>query len=134
MGLKEGISKLSNHSETSDEHWAPELRTHYFKVNKEKGMQAVETYFNRSDAFEVASISEEHGEISANYKKGRKAFIVATVIMVRPFRTAIDLSVTTESVIPMDFGFSHNLIPKLYDQLKKELPYIETSTTNRTNS
>lgn len=135
MGFKEVMSKyFNNHSETSDEHWAPELRTHYFKVNKEKGMQAVEGYFNRSDSFTVDSVSQEHGEISVNYKSGRKAFIVATVIMVRPFRTAVDFSVTTESAIPMDFGFSHNLIPKLYDELKKELPYIETSKGNKTSN
>lgn len=135
MGFKEVMSKyFNNHSETRDEHWDPELRTHYFKVNKDKALQAVEEHFSRSDSYTVSSVSQEHGEISVNYKSGRKAFIVATVIMVRPFRTAIDFSVTTESVLPMDFGFSHNLIPKLYDQLKKELPYIEGSANNRINS
>lgn len=128
MGLKEGFNKyFNNHAETSENHWDSALQTHYFKTTKDKGMQAVEDYFNRSDKFEVSSISREHGEISVNYKGGRKAFIIATIIMVRPFRTAVDFSVTTESAIPFDFGYSHKLIPDLYNQLKKELPYIENS-------
>lgn len=136
MGFKEVMSKyFNNHSESRDEHWDPKLRTHYFKVNKDKALQAVETHFNRAEHYNVASISLEHGEISVNYKKaGRKAFIVATVIMVRPFRTAIDFSVTTESAIPMDFGFSHNMVPQLYEQIKKELPYIENAAANQRNN
>lgn len=125
MSLRNTLSKyFNNHSESREEHWDQSLQTHYYKTTKEKGMQMLENLFNSSQSYEINSISKEHGEISVNVKKGRKAFIVATVIMVRPYQTAIDFSVTTESVLPFDFGYSFKLIQKLYEQTDKELPII----------
>jgi hypothetical protein len=50
---------------------------------------------------------------------------VITVISVRPFETAIDFSVTTDTkVLPFDFGFSRRVIIDLYSQIDKRLPYI----------
>ncbi|WP_326480889.1 hypothetical protein [Virgibacillus halodenitrificans] len=69
-------------------------------------------------------MSKEHGEISLQVKKGRNAFIVATVIMVRPYYTAIDFSVTTESLLPIDFGYSSKIIYSLYNDINKELTLI----------
>ncbi|WP_077621283.1 cytosolic protein [Sediminibacillus massiliensis] len=131
MNFRQFFSKFfNNHSETSENHWDQNLQTHYFKTTKDKGFQVIEDYFNKSSNCEIVALSKEHGEISVNFSKGRKAFVVATVIMVRPYRTAVDFSVTTESVIPFDLGYSHNLIPKLYDELKKELTYIEDPKRN----
>ncbi|MBM7571956.1 cytosolic protein [Aquibacillus albus] len=128
MSIQQTFNKyFNNHSETTEKHWDPQLKTRYFKTTKEKGFKAVEEMFRRSSTFEIVAASEERGEISANYSRGRKAFVIATVIMVRPYRTAIDLSVTTESVIPFDLGYSHKLIPKFYDELKKDLTPIDTS-------
>ncbi|MDC3415735.1 cytosolic protein [Aquibacillus salsiterrae] len=126
MSIQQTFNKyFNNHSETSDKHWDPKLKTHYFKTTKDKGFKAVEDYFRNSASFEVVAVSEERGEISANYKKGKKAFVIVTIIMVRPFRTAVDFSVTTESAIPFDLGYSHKLIPKFYEELKKELPLVD---------
>lgn len=125
MSLRNTLSKyFNNHSESREEHWDPSLQTHYYKTTKDKGMQMLENLFRNSPSYEINSISKEHGEISVNVKKGKKAFIVATVIMVRPYQTAIDFSVTTESVMPIDFGYSFKLIQKLYEQTDKELPII----------
>ncbi|WP_226036457.1 cytosolic protein [Aquibacillus saliphilus] len=126
MSFRQTFTKFfNNHSETSDKHWDSNLKTHYFKTTKDKGFNAVEHFFNQSSKFEVIAKSDTHGEISANYKSGgKKAFVIATVIMVKPFRTAVDFSVTTESIIPFDLGYSHNLIPKFYNDLKKDLTHI----------
>ncbi|WP_138415375.1 cytosolic protein [Aquibacillus sediminis] len=128
MSIKHTFNKYFNtHSESSENHWDPNLQTRYFKTTKEKGFKTIEQLFKNSSSYKIVATSEEHGEISVTTKKGRKAFIVATVIMVRPFRTAVDFSVTTESMFPIDLGYSHNLIPKLYEQLKKDLTLIETN-------
>lgn len=128
MSLRQSFDKFfNNHSETREKHWDPKLQTHYFKTTKDKAFKTVEDFFRSSSSYEIVAVSEEHGEISANFKGGKKAFIIATVIMVKPFRTAIDFSVTTESVVPFDLGYSHKLIPKLYEKLKKELVFIESS-------
>ncbi|WP_339316910.1 cytosolic protein [Oceanobacillus sp. FSL W7-1304] len=116
---------FSNHAETAEAHFDPALRTHYYKTTKEKALAILENYFSNHGTYEVNAISQEHGEISVNRTKGKKVFIVATVIMVRPFHTAIDFSVTTESIMPFDLGYSTKVIAQLYEKVNTELPLID---------
>ncbi len=117
--MKRFISKyFSNHTETSETHKDPELVTHYYKAKRDEVFQAVEALFPSPS--EKVALSKERGEISINYKGKRKAFVVATIIMVRPFETAVDFSVTTDSGGPIDFGFSHNLIVDAYEKLNRQ--------------
>ncbi|MUK86888.1 cytosolic protein [Ornithinibacillus sp. L9] len=126
MAIRHKVSKyLNNHAETSESHWDPALQTKYYKTTKDKALASLENYFNNASKYKLNSLSHEHGEISVHVKKGKKAFIVITVIMVRPYQTAIDFSVTTESMLPIDFGYSSKLIVELYGQINKELPLID---------
>ncbi|RFA34990.1 cytosolic protein [Virgibacillus dokdonensis] len=125
MGFRNTISKyFSNHAETQDNHWDDSLQTHYYKTTKDKAMQALENLFQQSSKYRIHAMSKEHGELSIHVKKGKKAFIIATVIMVRPYQTAIDFSVTTESQLPIDFGYSTKVIQQLYREINKALPFI----------
>ncbi|WP_188453442.1 cytosolic protein [Virgibacillus oceani] len=129
MSLRQKAAKyFNNHAETSENHWDPTLTTRYYKTTKDKGLNTLEQFFKGSHEYRFNSLSKEHGEISVNVEKGKKAFIVATVIMVRPYQTAVDFSVTTESLLPFDFAYSTRLIQKLYTELNKELTLIETKT------
>ncbi|WP_453994512.1 cytosolic protein [Bacillus nitroreducens] len=122
MGLK---TFFTNHTETRDEHTDELLRSHYYKTTNKKAIEAVKKVINNMDGYHINSISEERGEMSITIKKGRKAFIVATIISVRPFETAVDFAVTTETVLfPIDFGYSRKVVLKLYEQLDKELPLV----------
>ncbi|WP_339228359.1 cytosolic protein [Oceanobacillus sp. FSL K6-2867] len=117
---------LSNHAETAETHADPSLQTHYYQTTKDKALAMLDNYFRNHPAYEMNAISKEHGEISVNRIKGKRAFIVATVIMVRPIHTAIDFSVTTESVIPFDLGYSAKLIEQIYEKVNMELPLIDS--------
>ncbi|HLQ70181.1 MAG TPA: cytosolic protein [Bacillota bacterium] len=126
MSFRQKLAKyLNNHAETQDNHIDTTLETRYFKTTKDKAMISLESFFKNGQGYELNAISNEHGEISVLKKKGKKCFIVVTVIMVRPFNTAIDLSVTTESFWPFDFGYSTRLIHQLYNDIQKEIPIIE---------
>ncbi|MDY0405362.1 cytosolic protein [Virgibacillus sp. 179-BFC.A HS] len=116
---------FNNHAESKDQHWNVKLQSRYYKTNKERAMTAIEHMLQKNGDFEINAISNEHGEISVNKTKGKKAFIVATVVMVRPFRTAVDFSVTSESIFPFDFGYSTKLIQTLYTHLDSELPVLD---------
>jgi hypothetical protein len=125
MGFKEAFNKyFNNHSETAEKHWDKKLESKYFKTTKDRGFDTVMAYFKKNPNCEVKASSQERGEITVNYKGKRRAFVVATIIMVKPFRTSVDFSVTTEGGL-FDLGFSHNLITKLYDDLKKEMELID---------
>ncbi|RWZ59810.1 cytosolic protein [Halobacillus fulvus] len=124
--MKAFISKyLSKHSETSESHRDEALITHYYKAKHDDVFRAVEGLFGSKS--NVVATSKERGEITVNYKGKRKAFIVATVIMVRPYRTAVDFSVTTESGGPVDLGFSRNLITQFYKELDGKFTVTDPS-------
>ncbi|MFD1038090.1 cytosolic protein [Virgibacillus byunsanensis] len=126
MSFRQKLTKyLDNHAETRENHQDSSLQTRYYKTTKDKGLKMLENYFRNSPDYKLNAVSSERGEISVITNKGRKAFIVVTVIMVRPFFTAIDFSVTTETVLPIDFGFSTKVIHQLYDQVNKELIQID---------
>ncbi|MBH0230115.1 cytosolic protein [Halobacillus yeomjeoni] len=124
--MKGFISRyFSNHSETNEHHKDEQLVTHYYKAKHDDLFRAVEELFPSPS--EVVATSKERGEITVKYKGKRRAFIVATVIMVRPYRTAVDFSVTTDSGGPVDFGFSRNLIIQFYRKLDSEFSRIDPS-------
>ncbi|WP_164668405.1 cytosolic protein [Virgibacillus doumboii] len=127
MSFRQTIAKyFGNHAETNEKHIDPSLRTHYYKTTKDKGLAMLENLFQYDDRYEIIAFSKEHGELSANIVKGKKAFIVGTVIMVGPYKTAIDFSVTTESAFPFDFGYSTKVIHQLYGKANNELTRIES--------
>lgn len=126
MSFGQKLKKFfGNRAETREDHVDKTLQTRYYKTTKDRALDALENMFKNSQTYEVNSISKDHGEISLLKPKGRKAFIVVTVIMVKPFQTAIDFSVSSESIIPFDFGYSTKLIQELYTLVNKDLTLID---------
>ncbi|WP_416151177.1 DUF1499 domain-containing protein [Salipaludibacillus sp. HK11] len=124
MGFMQSVKKVfSTGTETRDDHHDERFKTHYYKSMKDKAMKDVEEMFRRKNNYTVASVSEEHGEIIIHVKDKKKVFLVATVIMVRPMRTAVDFSASTETILFTDFGHSRRLIVELYKELDKRLPF-----------
>src|SRR5699024_10626600 len=120
MSFKQKLSRIfGKHAETRDHHPDPDLRTKYFSTTKTRALDTLQKMLSESEVYKLNSISEEHGEISLLKRKGKKVFIIMTVIMVRPNKTAIDFSVTMEKTIPVDFGYRVKLIHSLYDQISK---------------
>lgn len=118
-------SLFSNHCETSDQHRDSALKSHYYKVTNKQAIQSIKDFINKQKGFKLTSISEERGEMSVSVTKNRKAFMVITVISVRPFETAVDFSVTTETrLLPMDFGYSKKLVQSMYKELDGMLPLL----------
>lgn len=129
--MKQTLKKIfSTSTETSENHHVESLQTHYYKIMKDKAIKEVEALLKNKEGFEVASISEDHGEIIVNVKKGKKAFMVVTIIMVRPFRTAVDFSVSTETMLFSDFGFSRKVIEVMYKELDSRLQFVGTGIGN----
>ncbi|MCH1627299.1 cytosolic protein [Fredinandcohnia quinoae] len=128
MGFKQTFQMLTtSHSETSDNHWDELLKSHYYKSTNKKTIDAVKSVIEGLDGYHITSISEERGEMSVSVKKRKKAFVVVTIISVRPFETAVDFAVSTDTkVLPTDFGFSRKVIKELYENLDKALTFIGT--------
>ncbi|SDM89149.1 hypothetical protein SAMN04488137_2444 [Fictibacillus solisalsi] len=118
---------LKNNSETSENHYDPLLRTPYFKANRTSVMDALEDLVRQKQNYKLLGSSRERGEFSFQVTSPRKAFVVVTATTLRPYRTAIDFNVSTESALPVDFGYSKKVIANVTEELKGKLEYIGTS-------
>ncbi|MFD1067426.1 cytosolic protein [Oceanobacillus locisalsi] len=126
MPLGDRIKRFfNNHAETSDYHIDNELKTKYYKASKHAVMEELEAFFNADPGFSIHARSEQRGEISAVSKRGKNVLIIATVIMVRPYQTALDFSVTTDTAFRIDFGYSDKVIKKIYRHINQKLPKTE---------
>lgn len=119
MSLKNVINKyFSKQRETSDNHSDPTLQTHYYRASKEDALAKVKTYLKQNNNYDVQSISEEYGEIIVNKKS---LFIIISIITVSPFKTAIDFTVTSNSMPLIELGASTKCIQHLYKEFDKLL-------------
>lgn len=117
---------LSKDQETSENHYDEALKSHYYKTTSKKAIEAVENAFARQSGVSVTSVSEERGEITVVFEKPKKALMTVTIVSVRPYETAIDFNVSTDTKLASDFGFSRKLIIESYEKLNKALPFIGT--------
>ncbi|ASB87957.1 cytosolic protein [Bacillus sonorensis] len=119
---------FSTHAETSDHHPLDELKSRYYKATAKQALEAVKEVLDGLDCCTAISVSEERGEISAEVAKPRKAFLVATVVSVRPFDTAVDFNISTETFLPTDFGYSRSMVSSVYRELDRKLaPAVQTN-------
>ncbi|AOM82271.1 DUF1499 domain-containing protein [Salisediminibacterium beveridgei] len=127
MGIKENLKKIfSKHTETREEHADERFQTRYYKTMPDKAIKELHQIFERGEGFEVRDYSEERGEMIVHVNKGKRMLMVVTVIMVRPYRTAIDFSVATETFLFSDFGISGKMIQVMYDELDQRMTFVGT--------
>lgn len=120
MGAIRTIGQFfSNHCETGEKHEDPSLRTRYYKVTNGNAIKAIEELFSNEPGFKVTSVSKEHGELSVEASSPKKAFIVVSIISVRPYETAIDFSVTYEGLLSL--GYTKAIVLKLYNMINEKL-------------
>jgi hypothetical protein len=124
------INKLkdffSTHQETREKHHNPDLKSHYYKTTYKNALQSIKSIIEQTPGMTVTSISEERGEMSVNIDRPRKAFLIVTVISVRPYETAVDFTATTNTFLPTDFGYSRKVILDLYKKLDQKETFVGT--------
>lgn len=127
MSKKQSIFlRFQKNCETSDDHFDNQLKSHYYKSSFDKVFTAVQELFEKNPNMKVHSTSKDRGEIAVSMTNSPHAFIVATVIQVRPFQTAVDFMVSSEkfSIIGL-YPTLKKVILQLYSELDEQLPKAE---------
>ncbi|GGK11575.1 hypothetical protein GCM10010965_00600 [Caldalkalibacillus thermarum] len=117
---------FSNRVETSDTHPNENLKTRYYKTTQQQAMRFLKDLIEQDSRLRLLSYSEEHAEITAEYIKPKKAFMVISVIMVFPYRTAVDFTISTQTLWPTDWGFSRNQVQYFYRKLDGRFEFAGT--------
>jgi hypothetical protein len=120
-----------DHNETRENHEIGSLQTKYYKTKRELLMEHIVETLNNSNQFHVLNVSQERGEISANIKKPKKGLLVFTIVSIRPFRTAVDISVSFDTMIGIDFGKSEKMIQTLYQDIDKKFEYVGSGLADK---
>lgn len=115
---------FSTYQETNEKHHIPDLKSHYYKTTYKNALHSIQSIIEQTTGMTITSISEEHGEISVNIDHPKKAFLIVTVISVRPYETAVDFTVSTNTFLPTDFGFSKKIIQQLYKKLDEKEKFV----------
>lgn len=95
--FKSLTGRYQKYSGTSENDTDEQLKTRYYKANFNQVFQSVEQLLGADPACRIISVSKEHGEISAEINRKRLSFLTVSVVTTKPFETAVDLHISTES-------------------------------------
>ncbi|WP_077247566.1 hypothetical protein [Bacillus sp. FJAT-27225] len=90
------LTRFRNSCETSEGHQDADLRTHYYRANKDALFLTIEGILKKRKGTVITDSSKERGEIAADLSEPFNSFLIATIVTVRPFETAVDFHLSTE--------------------------------------
>ncbi|WP_163101266.1 cytosolic protein [Peribacillus alkalitolerans] len=123
MGLFSSfLKRFDSQVETGDHNPDDRLKTHYYKADLRKVLSEIEQVLKGKNAV-IGTVSYDHGELSATIKSPMKAFVVASIVSVRPFETALDFTISTEmKKITGNYNVLADLIHSLYLEMDQRVP------------
>jgi len=126
MALFGGLLKrFEKQCETSDNHKDEALQTRYYKGNLNQLFSSVEEIFHSDKQAKVVNSAKEHGELAIEVNRGRKIFMIITIITVKPYQTAVDVNASTETgSLTGVYGHLKEEILRFYQKLDQKSTYI----------
>lgn len=103
--------------ETNDDHFYPELRTHYYRCKGDDAIDAVHHLIND----EKGKIIDENEMYQEIYFETSGYSCICKVTVTSPVETAVDFKVTTYNIF--GFGKGKKVIEELYKKLDKKLTF-----------
>ncbi|PLR81498.1 hypothetical protein CVD25_16915 [Bacillus canaveralius] len=118
-------TRYSKQCETKENHPDSDLKTRYYKGSFNQVFQAAEEIFKNDSNCRVTSVAKEHGEIAVEVKGNVPAFLIVTIITVKPYETAIDMNISTEKFSLAGFHRSlKNELLSFYKKFDERFTYI----------
>jgi hypothetical protein len=122
MGLFSSfLKRFDSQVETGDHNSDERLKTHYYKADLRKVLNEIESVLKGKGAV-IGTVSVEHGELSATIKSPVNAFVVASIVSVRPFETALDFTISTEvKKITGNYNVLADIIQSIYLEMDQKV-------------
>ncbi|PZD95953.1 hypothetical protein DNH61_11000 [Paenibacillus sambharensis] len=116
------IGIIRSHEQTGDRAKDPELKSHYYKMSKEKAWEEVVSTLKKMQGYKVLHEVESVGEIVVEKRTatGRTMDITVSVISVNPLFTAVDIYSASRGSFG-DLGSNYRVILDIYRTLDKKL-------------
>lgn len=110
-----------SYEETSEQPKHPELKTRYYRTNREKMIEYIKQTVNQKlPNWKIKKIDKDRGEIVLEKKGIASSVMVVTVYKINAVKSAIDVYCSKEGSLG-DFGLSYKNIMKFFSVLHTEI-------------
>ena len=123
------IGLLRSHEQTGDKAKDPLLKSHYYKLSKEKAWDEVLSTLKKIQGYKIIHEVPSVGEIVLEKRTmtGRTMDITVSVIGVNPLNSAVDIYSASRGSLG-DLGSNYRVIVDLYQVLDKKLSSYKTTS------
>jgi hypothetical protein len=122
------IGLLRSHELTGDKAKDPMLKSHFYKLSRERSWEEVVSTLKKMQGYKVLHEVQSVGEIVLEKKtmSGRTMDITVSVISVNPVTAAVDIYSASRGSFG-DLGSNYRVIIDIYRTLDKKLAQYKTS-------
>ncbi len=122
------IGLLRSHEQTGDRAKDPKLKSHFYKLAKDKAWDEVISTLKKMQGYKVLHEVQSVGEIVLEKRTalGRTMDITISVIGVNPMQSAVDIYSASRGSLG-DLGSNYRVILDLYRTLDKKLAAFKVS-------
>ncbi|MCU6707609.1 DUF1499 domain-containing protein [Paenibacillus sp. J5C_2022] len=123
------IGLLRSHEATGDRAKDPLLKSHFYKLTKDKAWEEVVSTVKKMQGYKVLHEVESVGEIVMEKRTvtGRTMDITVSVIGVDPLRSAVDIYSASRGSLG-DLGSNYRVILEIYRTLDKRLAAFKVNS------
>ncbi|RJE89816.1 DUF1499 domain-containing protein [Paenibacillus sp. 1011MAR3C5] len=116
------IGLLRSHEQTGDKAKDPLLKSHFYKLSKDKAWEEVLSTLKKMQGYKVLHEVQSVGEIVMEKRTvfGRSMDITVSVISVNPLTSAVDVYSASRGSLG-DLGSNYRVIMEIYRVLDKKL-------------
>lgn len=122
------IGLLRSHEQTGDKAKDPQLKSHFYKLSKEKAWEEVVSTLKKMQGYKILHEVQSVGEIVVEKRTafGRTMDITVSVINVNPVNSAVDIYSASRGSLG-DLGSNYRVILDIYRTLDKKLAAFKIS-------
>ncbi|MCR2803247.1 DUF1499 domain-containing protein [Paenibacillus soyae] len=123
------IGLLRSHEQTGDRAKDPVLKSHFYKLSKEKAWEEVVSTLKKMQGYKVLHEVQSVGEIVLEKRTmtGRTMDITVSVISVNPVTAAVDIYSASRGSLG-DLGSNYRVIIDIYRTLDKKLAAVKVNS------
>lgn len=122
------IGLIRSHEHTSDRAKDPKLKSHYYRLSKDRAWEEVSSILKKMKGYKVLHEVQNVGEIVMEKKTtvGRTMDITIQVVGTSPGSTAVDIYSASRGSLG-DLGANYRIIQEIYSVLDRKLASYKTS-------
>lgn len=123
------IGLLRSQEQTGDRAKDPKLKSHFYKLSKDKAWEEVISTLKKMQGYKVLHEVQSVGEIVLEKRTafGRTMDITVSVISVNPLQSAVDIYSASRGSLG-DLGSNYRVILELYRALDKKLAAFKVNS------